>query len=766
MKKMLSMILCVALVLTLGVAAFAEEDLVAELGNNTFTHPGDGESIYLTFTAEEAGLYTFTNNTQVSGAWFYVGEDYYTSGYGGVIENVELAAEESVVIELWNNGGAEITYDFDIELTGAAGGGEDDERETNEVPQLGENCMVIPDGTGYGVHEVTFTPDETATYIFTVTEGYLHSSSWGYTQDTQQVTLTADEPFSFNIYSIDGDGGYVCFTIEKQVIEGDTNEEPQIGKNNIPTTGSYYQYAYFTPTESGLYKFTNNHEEGDETSLYDWDFSKSEIFAGESAYVELEAGVEFSFTMYPDDGVATVKFTIEKVDPDTVEPDGSAMFPYVVTDGDTINGEIGSGSYTYWTFTPTADGVLTLTGDLIDASMSVDGMMQIAEDTWVMNVTADEEVELQFYGSYSYSGETNPYVSLDVDFEAGEHQANGSYDNPLTLTEGTLNQFVANDSNYIYFVFTAEDDGILTISGDLQGVTLRLDGSTVDEEGNYVRNVRAGSELEIRLYLSSYSSDVPVELELEVDFEEGVLEPDGTEEFPYELPMGEFNVSLKTYGKIYYTFTAPADGLLLIDSNLPEDITSVSNVYFTGMKNHATPDMFYLNMKEGDVLNLTVSPYTNYDMTAFVSFTEGEEYHSGSSSDPFAIEEGETEIVLTESNSEDGYYYTFTATEAGVYTIVVPENIQFWAHPFTLSDDGRTGTVELEADETITFNLWADKIAVDGVFTFGIDDGNDGPVVDPGDDVPTAGDYTFLVFALMVMSMTAIVVLVSKKRNF
>lgn len=762
MKKMLSMILCVALVLTLGVAAFAEEDLVAELGNNTFTHPGDGESIYLTFTAAEAGLYTFTNNTQVSGAWFYVGEDYYTSGYGGKIENVELAAEESVVIELWNNGGAEITYDFDIELTGAAGG--DDERETNEVPQLGENCMVIPDGTGYGVHEVTFTPDETATYIFTVTEGYLHSSSWGYTQDTQQVTLTADEPFSFNIYSIDGDGGYVCFTIEKQVVEGDTNEEPQMGQNNIPMGGSSYKYVYFEAPADGLYKITNNHEEGDETYLYGYYLSKSSVYAGESAYIELYEGEEVSICLEPMDGVSVVRFFIEAVDPDSVEPDGSSFFPFPLVDE--IDTAIESGSYLYYTFTPTADGVLTLTGDLIDASMSVDGLMRTAEDTWVMNVTANEEVEIRLYGQSSWSETLNPYVQLSAEFKEGEHQAIGTDEYPLTLTEGTLNQFVANDSNYIYFVFTAEDDGILTISGDLQGVTLRLDGSTVDEEGNYVRNVRAGSELEIRLYLSSYSSDVPVELELKVDFEEGVLEPDGTEEFPYELPMGEFNVSLKTYGKIYYTFTAPADGLLLIDSNLPEDITSVSNVYFTGMKNHATPDMFYLNMKEGDVLNLTVSPYTNYDMTAFVSFTEGEEYHSGSSSDPFAIEEGETEIVLTESNSGDGYYYTFTATEAGVYTIVVPENIQFWSHPFTLSDDGRTGTVELEADETITFNLWADKIAVDGVFTFGIDDGNDGPVVDPGDDVPTAGDYTFLVFALMVMSMTAIVVLVSKKRNF
>ena len=57
-------------------------------------------------------------------------------------------------------------------------------------------------------------------------------------------------------------------------------------------------------------------------------------------------------------------------------------------------------------------------------------------------------------------------------------------------------------------------------------------------------------------------------------------------------------------------------------------------------------------------------------------------------------------------------------------------------------------------------------IVADDLVALGIDDGNDGPVVDPGDDVPTAGDYTFLVFALMVMSMTAIVVLVSKKRNF
>lgn len=765
MKKMLSMMLCVALVLTLGVVAFAA-DGVAELGNNTYNYVA-GSDIYLEFTAEEAGNYTITNNTTADGAYLAVPSycvtegQYYCYGNGQQIF-FTLEADETIEINLWSNKGADIAYDFDIELTSAAGGDEP-EKETNEVPQIGENYMLIENEVdGVYVLETTFTAPNAATYIFTMddSDGFLEDSENPYYYE-KKVALEAGEVYAFIINSWTE---YASFSIEEQVIEGELNEVPQVGPNNILAEPNSWgsMYLTFVAAEGGLYKITNTHEEGDETYFYSYYFSQSNVYAGESTFFELDEGDDIEFTVYPKD--ATVKFTIEKVDPATVEPDGSSMFPFVVTDGDAIDIEMEASEYVYYTFTPTADGVLTLTGEVTDANIYVDNLMRTAEDTWVMNVTEGEVVEIKLAGGYSWYEEVNPYVYLEVAFEAGEHQANGSYDYPLTLTKGELNQFVANDGNYIYYFFTTDADGVLTISGDLQGASLLLDGAVVDEDGNYVRNVRAGSELEIRIYLSSSAED-SVELELTVAFDEGVLEPNGTEEFPYELPMGEFNVSLVTYGKIYYTFTAPADGLLLIDSNLPEDITSESNVYFTGMKNHATPDMFYLNMKEGDVLFLTVSPYTTYDMTAVVTFTEGEEYHNGSSSDPFILEEGETEIVLTESNSGEGYYYTFTATEAGVYTIVLPEKIEVYAHPFTMSEDGRTGTVELEAGETIEFNLWADKIAVDGVFTFGIDDGNDGPVVDPDPIVP-AGDYTFLVFAMMVVSMAAIVVLVSKKRNF
>ena len=140
MKKILSMILCVALVMSLAVAAFAGENAVATLGNNTYAHPGDDSSVYLTFTAEEAGTYTITNNTQADRAYLYAG-DSYTTGRGGVISGIELEAGQALEIELWNDGGVEITFDFDIVLTGAAGGDEE-EKVVNDEPQIGDNYML------------------------------------------------------------------------------------------------------------------------------------------------------------------------------------------------------------------------------------------------------------------------------------------------------------------------------------------------------------------------------------------------------------------------------------------------------------------------------------------------------------------------------------------------------------------------------------------------------------------------------------------------
>ena len=114
----------------------------------------------------------------------------------------------------------------------------------------------------------------------------------------------------------------------------------------------------------------------------------------------------------------------------------------------------------------------------------------------------------------------------------------------------------------------------------------------------------------------------------------------------------------------------------------------------------------------------------------------------------------------------------FIAEKDGTLTVVVPEGGQFYDSSYVMdvSDDYMTATLVMKAGETVTFNVWADD-ALNGAFTVtfqgdGEEGGEGGDVVEPDEPVVPAGDYTFVVFAMMILSMAAIVVLVSKKRNF
>lgn len=778
MKKILSMILCVALVLSLGVAAFAAESTeVAELGDNTCVVETAYTGVFHDFTAEVAGTYIITNtNESGSGAFVYVYDAYgeYFGVNNGEGYEVEMAAGETIQIEAYVNKD-NVTVTFNIALSeGGSGEGDDpveDEKVVNDTPQLGENYMLVGTDNDDGV-EVTFTPDETATYIFTATDGYFVFDSWGYEGTFE---LTAGEGFTFTICSDYDSNGYCEFTIEKQVIEGDTNEEPQLGANNIPSDGSW-DVVYFTPAESGLYKFTNDHVGGMYDTPYFYLYSSSQgypsesyVYAGMSSYVELAAGEEYKFELK---GTPSVMFTIEKINPETVEPDGSKTFPYPLVEGDNTK-ELTADSY--FTYTPTVDGLLTLTGVLTNAEISADGMLHIDEETWVMNVTANEKIMFEVEVAY---GATSGEISVEMTMTEG-HQAIGTEEFPLTLTTGTLERFVNNDYENIWYTYTPDADGVLTIAGELGNAYVRINGITMvpDSDGNIVKQLRGGEQVTVDFYVS-YSEEEPEYLNLEVSFEAKELEADGTEDFPYELTIGTHEQPF--YGsskyKTYYTYTATADGYLYLNTNLTE--SDLNNLYINGMNLDEATGIASKYLYEGDTLVLYMYSYGTYTMNYEVTFEEGELVPDGTSDAPFVIPVGQWNILMAdEDTAYDGYYYMFRATADGVLNVewledfgsIYISSAKVNGESINTVGDGAFA-VEMKAGDVFTVYIWDyDPIDLTTTVTFttegGNEGGNDGPVVDP-DDGPGTGDYTFLVFALMVMSMTAVVVLVSKKRNF
>ena len=780
MKKMLSMILCVALVLSLGIAAFAAEaDETVGLGDNTVVTGAAYTSVYRYFIPEEAGTYVITNTGDNNG--LYVHRDYFEPwGYESVAMGssmeVELAANEELMLEAYH-GDANVTVTFNIALKeGGSEGGEEEEpeQETNAEPQVGENYMHIEyfdEANGLYILETTFTAPNAATYIFTMdsSNGFLEDSENAYYYE-KSVALEAGEEYAFIINSW---YEYASFHIEEVVI-GDTNEEPQLGSNNIPSDGSWDE-VYFTPDETGLYKFTNDHV-GDSYSnpyLYLYSFngqypSEAYVYAGMSSYIELVAGEAYKFELK---GSPVVKFTIDLVDPDSVEPDGSQVFPYVLVDGDN-EVEMGDRSTVYFTYTAEVDGLLKLEGTLTNGSATAEGMLCIEEEVWAMNVKAGEKVLIEIETE-------DEELYLEATFTEG-HQAIGTEEYPIPLPTEYLNCFLNNDYGYHYYTFTPDDDGVLTLSGEWGTADIKINGSSVtpDADGNVAKQLRANEEVVICFYVTYYEDD-PVVLDLGVTFEARELQPDGSSDYPYEIVPGDsftkaFNGN--SYEYTYYTFTATEGGYLYLATGLTGN--DLSNLTIGGFKKDGETGIASKYVEAGETIKFYMYSYGTYEVTFEVTFTPGEIVTDGTSDNPHKLAIGEIDVVLSAEDSYDGVYYKFVAEKDGVLTIVKPaEGLYIYGGGFSYTSDKTVYTLNMVAGQSVQFNVFGDtNVAVDAtmVVSFvgegddegGNDDGNDGPVVDPGDDVPTAGDYTFLVFALMVMSMTAIVVLVSKKRNF
>ena len=799
MKKILSMILCVALVMSLAVAAFAGENAVATLGNNTYAHPGDDSSVYLTFTAEEAGTYTITNNTQADRAYLYAG-DSYTTGRGGVISGIELEAGQALEIELWNDGGVEITFDFDIVLTGAAGGDEE-EKVVNDEPQIGDNYMLIPADSN-GEIEVTFVAEEAGIYTFDADDNddsYLKFADSGYEKGAIVKQLAAGEEITFKIYHSGDRGadGYCSFTIEKAENDEPTNEEPVLGSNNIPVIDSYSRTVTFVAENAGYYKFTNDHEEGNDSYIYSNSFPSYYLDAGQYVIVVLEANEEVSLKLYPGDADLSVKFTIEELNPDEVEPDGSELFPFALEMGE-LSLSLDSNTTFYYTYTATEDGVLTLSGDLGDGELECEGVIASEEGVWVRNVLANETVTVVL--SSGYWDPAN--IELEVSFEAGELKANGTESYPFEMTEGDLVQYIGNGYEY-YYTFTSTEDGILTLSGELGDVEVDLDSVVVDANGNLTRNIRANEPVTV-IFAVGYWDD-STELVLEVSFEAGELEANGSESFPYELPMGEFNVSFIGNPSIvtFYTYTATENGYLFIDTGLTG--SDLSNLYLSGMKKNSETGVASVYLDAGTTFLVKMYSYGTYDATFTASFEPGELERTGEKSAPFILEEGEWKVTMQAGYdfSYDGFYYVFTADKDGVLNITWHEGMNVTLYDDSLNGDSghaalenvsiQNMRIEMSAGDVYLFNIFqGDSQAVDFTTTVTFETEGEDPVdppvdpedpvdppvdpedpedpvdppVDPEDPIDPTGDNTLVFFALVVLSMTGLVVLVSKKRAF
>ena len=588
----------------------------------------------------------------------------------------------------------------------------------NEYPQEGYNYMLIPhEEATSGKYDVSFIAERDGTYI--IEKGSNGTLYLGYTSFTsKKVDLKEGEEFVFTLYHSDAYGSdakdaYVDFTITwTEYIE--PHNDLREGKNRIIWDTDWDPKTLEMVVEkTGTYTVTNDMPSSwDKIYLNDG----NSYGGGESKKVYLEAGETLKVKMKSDKR-EHFELTITYTE-GLPQPDGSYDYPYTLPMGE-LNIDWENSDDIYYVFDVEEDGVLTIEGNLEDCYNDIDGgtLMGAGEGVYKMNLTAGTKLVVNLY-----TYDTDTPVSLNISFAAGELEPNGSEEYPFPLPMGEL-EIDWENSDDIYYVFTPEEDGVLTIEGNLDDCKVDYYNGTLVAAGDgvYTMNLHAGTVV----WLNLYTDDADTPISLDISFEAGELQPDGTSDFPFTLVLGNLEKTFEKYSSVYYTYTATENGYLIINSGLTGN--DFSNARFDRMKKDYDKCNASVYLVAGESITITMGAWAYLEVNYEVTFVPGERIPTGTSDEPFTAVEGENAISMSSSKSSSGFWYTFTAPSAGVWVITVPAPAMFSRYDLPEGAepdaDCRVVTIELAEDEVFKFNVWADYEEVNGVITVALEGG-------------------------------------------
>jgi hypothetical protein len=329
----------------------------------------------------------------------------------------------------------------------------------------------------------------------------------------------------------------------------------------------------------------------------------------------------------------------------------------------------------------------------------------------------------------------------------------------------------------INYVFTPEEDMVLNLTGVI-GVDLSVScGGYVDytmlADGVYTMNLEGGSKATVTF--GGYYSDAG-EVDVVVSMVPGELPANGTYDYPSELMEGEWNITMPAagagFGK-YYEYTALADGTLTFTFEDPTQLECIETDYLIGDMTDMGDGVYALEMEEGDTIRVVA--YNDQGLAININATV--EFNDATTEDPVDPdpeqpeepedpEEPETPTMVLGDNHfdvESSYSgldvifvapkdgtYIFTITNDGPYMYVYRDGSYYASNetPVEITlQEGEELVVCFERCNEVSVNV-AEKVETP---------------VNP-DPVPD-GDASFLFFAMVVLSMTGLVVLVSKKRS-
>lgn len=259
---------------------------------------------------------------------------------------------------------------------------------------------------------------------------------------------------------------------------------------------------------------------------------------------------------------------------------------------------------------------------------------------------------------------------------------------------------------------------------------------------------------EAKVLVTNLQTLIDAEADL-AELKNTAAEPDGTEANPFPVTVPG-TITGTAGSDTFYTYTATEDCIL--------DIIFVTGMpYISGVDAEDIENGKRIVLTAGQTI--VINPWGSAeDYELSLSLVDLSSV-PGSSANP---EEVDTIDGLVFNTNNSDYHYVWTATEDGTLTITLNTT---WSYGYNLLVNGESlfgnGTeMEIEVqkgDEIILVNTVYASADSAGSITLSaeFDNGQGGT-----DDGPNTGDFTFVVFAMLAMSMTALVVLVSKKRAF
>lgn len=801
MKKtaILSILLSLCMVVTLlsGVSAFAATvdcGTVADMDGYEIPVSSGYQNYH--FTATEAGTVTMT-------AGGYMSLENYTTGnniqlWQGETGSIDVAEGDIVRVQTYDN---EVVFTLSVVFTPAAGGDQGGEEEEIDTTVL--------EGTYEAGYASLGMPDM---WVLTFNNGILsiqdnnngnYTGSYDYSVDADGMITISGGDGTMGVIGTPGNYTFFCGGCPGGVAmvktaNASSGEEGGDEPSDEPETldGTYEAQFYGTT----MYQLVFNAGTLTVTKVG----SISGDVSGTYAYIVVDGlpvadcglfskDTGGNLTFQPE-GFATPMTLVktsndvgggeggEPVDPPATTEPITVWGPYDMNDQYT-NGSIAAGQTQEYLIYQISQGTLEITGNNLTVVFNGETYTTSRWNTTISISVSEEDMTNpdEYGGSYaalSVSSAQGANYTVKFVFPEGSMDNAVELDNLLKVPTTLL-----SDGSY-YYTWTADFTGELTLymNQGIEGTVVDIiihneDYSTFANLVTYDDNDNAVAADSLTIEVEegvTYTINIQEYADADGNVHGGTiifsnreeLTATGTSDDPFTLEEGEMELVMeaeKSYDGLFYTYTATANGVLTVTvQNWVEDC----KLLLSGMTNQGN-GVYTIEVEAGETytINPWMSDKSACDLDMVVSFQDAASI-PGSSENPEVLDTDATDLDLTFTGAA-GHYYTWTAPADGKVTFALDANNP-WMMGETITINGESltnyatsTTIEVKAGDVVTMIC---KDNSGGTSTIMLDVTFE--EASEGGDVPSAGDYTFLVFALMAMSMTALVVLVSKKRAF